>query len=42
MRRIQVRKDGKCFQQADMAAACSSASDEGKAAERRSALTADR
>jgi hypothetical protein len=32
MRRVQVRKDGKRFQQADKAAACSSASDE-KAAE---------
>ncbi len=30
MRRVQVRKDGKRFQQADKAAACSSSSDEGE------------
>ncbi len=42
MRRVQVRKDGKRFQQADKAAACSSSSDEGKATKRRSARRVDR
>jgi hypothetical protein len=37
MRHVQVRKGGKRFQQAGKAAACSPASSEGKAAERRSA-----
>lgn len=42
MRRVQVRKDGKRFQQADKTAACSSSSDEGKATKRRSARRVDR